>query len=118
MSLERIGLTLTLACKGNWEVAIRLRGFRVFFGILSCDMSVVIMHSKLSSPCIQCAVRNYCLGFTVASTFVDTDVQLRPMFVLKERDDRLEVTEKWNDFVRRPKGAALSKNEDDLNIIP
>lgn len=80
-------------------------------------MSVLIMHSKLSSPCIQCAVRNYCLGFNVASTFINTDVQLRPMFVLKERDDLLEVTEKWNDFVRRPKGATLAKNEDDLNII-
>lgn len=45
------------------------------------------------------------------------DVQLRPMFVLKERDDILKVTETWDDFVRRSKRATLFfKDEDGLNI--
>lgn len=43
----------------------------------------------------------------MASAFVSMDVQLRPMFVLKERDDILKVTETWDDFVRRSKRATL-----------
>lgn len=80
MRLGRMWLTLTLAYKakmGLWG----LRGFRVFWVFISWYVCL-IMHCRLSRPCIQCVVRNYCLGFIMISAFLNINVHVRQIVIM------------------------------------